>query len=75
MARRQHLDPRWEYDMTAYVGKQLSHTFEVIDASSGDDTVIDLTGFTAAGKIVDEDGDYGCYPYSYNHSRPWTDSH
>ena len=53
MGRKQQINPRWEYDITEYVGKRLAVTFEVYDE---DDNIVPLTGYTASGLVVDEDG-------------------
>lgn len=45
------LDPRWEVDINCYAGKQLTFTLQLQD---GDEVDIDLTGWTAEAKIVDE---------------------
>ena len=46
------LDSRWNFDFVAFVGKQLTFTIALQDE---DGVAVDLTGYTAAGKIVDED--------------------
>lgn len=54
MPRALPLDPTWEFDFThVYAGKQLEQTFLLKDP---DGDIIDLTGYTAAGKVTDEDG-------------------
>jgi len=53
MANRQQIDPRWVFDISEYVGKQLAITFEIQDKNG---EVVPLTGYTGDAKIVDEEG-------------------
>lgn len=53
MANKQLLDPRWEFDITEYVGKRLAFTLALVNEN---DVAIDLTGYTGSAKIVDEEG-------------------
>lgn len=52
MANRQILDPRWEFDITEYVGKRLAFTLALVNENN---VAVDLTGYTGEGKIVDEE--------------------
>jgi hypothetical protein len=48
------IDPVVVANLVAYVGKQLTFTMQAEDYRTGD--VIPLTGYTASGKIYDENG-------------------
>ena len=49
----QQIDPRFEFNVTEYVGKRLAFTMAMQDE---DGEAVVLTGYTGDGKIFDEEG-------------------